>query len=96
MNEYRILKGFETNLMLLMDILGSRSTDNIELNRVGKYLFSDLFVGVYSSDDMPVLNNNEMCIVNTDDHTKGGTHWVACYKYRNKTYTYDSFDRDVK
>ena len=48
MNKYRVLNGFETNLMLLMDILGSKSTDNIELNRVGKYLFGDLFVGVYS------------------------------------------------
>ena len=35
-----------------------------------------------------------MCIINTDD--KKGIHWIACYKYNNKTYVYDSFDRDVK
>ena len=37
-----------------------------------------------------------MCIVNTDDSKGSGVHWIACYKYRNKTYVNDSFDRDVK
>ena len=58
------------------------------------FLFGDAFKGVYSSDQMVVLKNDEMSIINTDD--KKGIHWIACYKYRNKTYVYDSFDRDVK
>ena len=41
-----------------------------------------------------MLNNNQMCITNTDD--KAGVHWVACYKYKNKTFVYDSYDRDVQ
>ena len=94
MNKYNILKEFETNRMLLEDILGSDATDNIELTKVGMYLFGDRFKGAYPSDKMPVLKNNEMCIINTDN--KKGEHWVACYRYNNKTYTYDSFDRDVK
>ena len=94
MGQYKILKEYETNLTLLEDILGDGSTDNIELNKVGKYLFGNLFIGVYSADQMPLLKNNQMCIVNTDD--KAGIHWCGCYKYKNKTYVYDSFDRDVK
>ena len=43
-----------------------------------------------------MLKNNEMCIVNTDPSNKPGMHWIACYKYRNKTYTYDSFYGNVK
>ena len=39
---------------------------------------------------------NEMCLINTDDSKGSGVHWIACYKYRNRTFCYDSFDRDVK
>ena len=35
-----------------------------------------------------------MYIINTDN--KKGVHWIACYKYRNKIFCYDSFDRDIK
>ena len=79
---------------MLEDILGVDSTDNVELYKVGQYLFGNRFMGAYPSDEIPVLKNNEMCIINTDN--KKGEHWIACYKYRNKTYVYDSFDRDVK
>ena len=92
--KYNILKEYEQNLMRIMDILGTDSTDNIELNKLGEYLFADIFVGVFPSNEMPALKNNQMCIVNTDD--KAGVHWIACYKYNGKTYVYDSFDRDVK
>jgi hypothetical protein len=96
MNKYNILKEYERNLMYLEDILGSKETNNIELDRLGRFLFGFRFIGVFSSDNMPVLQNNNMCIVNTDSSRKAGTHWVACYKYRNKTYVHDTFDRDVK
>ena len=94
--EYRILKEYEENLMLIMDNLGSSTTDNQQLDKLGKYLFNGSFVGVYSSNEMPLLKNNQMCIVNTDPSYKSGTHWIACYKYNGKTYCYDSFDRDIK
>ena len=38
-DKYKILKEFENNLVLLMDILGSNSTDNIQLQNIGAYLF---------------------------------------------------------
>ena len=55
-----------------MDILGSGTTDNIELNKIGKLLFDNAFVGVFSSNTMPVLKNNEICIVITDPDYKMG------------------------
>ena len=94
MSNYKILKEYEQNLMHLHDVLGNSSTNNIELNKICLYLFGDAFKGVYSSNDMPSLKNNEMCIINTDDGK--GEHWIACYKYKDKTYCYDSFDRDIK
>ena len=83
MSDYKILKEYNENLMMLIDILGNGSTNNIELEKIGKYLFGDLFKGVYASDQMPLLKNNEMCIINTDN--KQGVHWIACYRYKNKT-----------
>ena len=98
MTEYKILKEYKNNLVTLQDVLGNGSTDNTQLQSVGMFLFNSRtnkpFIGVYSADKMPLLKNNQMCIVNTDD--KAGIHWIACYKYKNKTYCYDSFDRDVK
>ena len=94
--KYKILKQFESNLILIMDILGSKSTDNIQLSSLGNALFDKKFKGVFTSDQIPTLKNSEMCIVNTDDSSKSGTHWVALYKYTNKTYFYDSFDREAK
>ena len=45
--KFVILKEYENNLTLLMDILGSGTTDNIELNKIGKLLFGDAFVDVF-------------------------------------------------
>ena len=96
MNKYNILKEYETNLMYIMDYLGNGETDNIQLNKLGVYLFGDKFIGVFSSDKIPKLNNNEMAIINTDPSKKPGIHWTALYKYKNKTYIYDTFDRNYK
>ena len=92
-DKYKILKEFENNLMLLTDLLGSKSTDNEQLLIVGRALFDKKFKGVYSSDQIPKLKNNEMCIVNTDDSSGSGVHWISLYRYKNKTYFYDSFSR---
>ena len=98
MDNYKILKEHENNMVALQDILGNGSTDNTQLQSIGMFLFNSTqnkpFIGVFSSDKMPMLKNNQMCILNTDN--KSGLHWCACYKYKNKTYVYDSFDRDVK
>ena len=94
MTKYQILKEYELNLMNINDIIGNGSTDNIQLNKLGKFLFGKCFLGVYPSNKIPILKNNEMCILNTDD--KKGIHWCACYKYKNKHFIYDSFNRNVK
>ena len=98
---YAILNEYNKNLIYIMNLFGD-ITDNIQLNNLCVYLFNNTknkpFKGVYSAEKMPKLKReNEMCIINTNskkDKTIG--HWIACYKYMNKTFVYDSFDRDVK
>ena len=50
-------------------------------------------VGVYAADRIPkVLSTPAAIVVNTDDHTKPGTHWVAIYIDNNRFGTYfDSY-----
>ena len=35
-----------------------------------------------------------MCIINTDN--KKGIHWCSLYKYKNKYWFYDSYNRNYK
>ena len=93
-NKYMILKEFENNLIHIVDLLGTKATDNIELYKLGKYIFDKRFIGVFASNEIPNLKNNEMCIINTDD--KKGVHWCCLYKYENNIYFYDSFARSDK
>ena len=96
-NKYTILKKYETNLMHIVDLLGNGETDNLQLNKLGIYLFRDKkFIGVFTSDKIMKLKNNEMCIVNTDPTNKTGQHWCALYVYKDKIYFYDTFDRNYK
>ena len=47
--------------------------------------------GVYSRDHLPKTTKNGAYVINLDEYSDGGTHWVSLY-VNNKTVTYfDSF-----
>ena len=49
------------------------------------------FIGVYSRDNLPGKIENGSYVINLDDYSDIGTHWIALY-VNNKTFTYfDSF-----
>ena len=49
------------------------------------------FNGVYSRDKLPDKIKNEAYVINLDEYSDIGTHWIALY-VNNKTVTYfDSF-----
>ena len=74
-----------------------KTTDNFELRKVGKQLFHDKFVGVFSSDSIPKLKKNTYCIANLDPKDKPGSHWVSMVKLNNgRIGIYDSFGRKSK
>ena len=68
--KYNILNEYEKNLMYCIDLLKDSTTTNIEINKLCKYLFQNLFIGVFSADEMPKLKNGTMCIINTDSSKK--------------------------
>lgn len=71
------------------------TTNNDELNKLGKKIFGEKFKGVFSSDRIPEFKSKEMAIVNLDGSNKSGSHWVAFYKENNNLWIYDSFGRSV-
>lgn len=91
------LKIYNNYLVEIERIMGKDTeTTNIELDAVGKKLFGKKYVGTFSSDRIPKLKKNQMCIANLDDSTQPGSHWVALYcNDMNRTYFYDSFGRKV-
>ena len=74
----------------------TKTTNTIDLIRVGKALLGENFVGVFPSDMIPKLRNNECCIINLDSSKQPGSHWTAIYKFSdNKVLLYDSFGRNL-
>ena len=60
--------------------------DNFQLSRAcrGDPLISQIFVGVFSADETPVLQINQLAIINTALSTaQTGSHWVLVHKRTN-------------
>ena len=82
MSKYKILREYENSLMHIEDIIGSNETTNIQLDILGKRIFGERFIGVFSPDTFPkYVKQSERFIINVDPHYKGGSHWCAVYKY---------------
>lgn len=97
MNKYPILKQYNENLMYIEDLLGSGITNNIQLDKLGNYLFGKAYLGTFSSDYFPRHIKNDQCfIMNNKSSRSPGEHFIAFYKRNGKLYGYDSFSRPVK
>ena len=97
MSKYIILKTYEQVLTQIEDLIGDKETNNNQLFKLGKYLLGNKFLNVYSSDQFPKnVKNNQCFIINTDSINEPGTHWIAVYKYKNKFYFYDTFNRKIQ
>ena len=60
------------------------------------------FVGVYSYDLLPVLQDGDFCVVNTDnviplyDAPEGGHHWLTVCREKKRILIFDSFGRNLQ
>jgi hypothetical protein len=90
-------KKFRNTLNQVVSILGSGETSNTQLDKVCYKLFGNQFAGTFSSDKIPKMNKkSNMCVLNLDDSSQQGSHWVSIIFDNNTVYVYDSFDRNAK
>ena len=73
-------------------VLQNKPLSNIELIHAAKQLKIPHFRGVFLRDTLPkTLKRNECGILNLDDSSGNGTHWVAWHRQGTKKYYFDSF-----
>lgn len=73
-------------------VLENKPLNNFELINTVKRLKIPNFRGVYLRDVLPWKPlKNECGILNLDDSSGTGTHWVCWYKDGNKKYYFDSY-----
>jgi len=71
-------------------LLPNRPLTNIELINSAKCIPS--FRGVFVRDNLPRKpNKNECGILNLDDSSGSGTHWVAWYRKNKENVYFDSY-----
>lgn len=79
-------------------IVGNKTTYATQLEKEGRKLFKKYFIGVFASDQVPSRIKRGHCmIVNCDDSTQPGSHWVSVCKEKlsDKIWVYDSFGRSI-
>ena len=95
MKKKQVQNLFNFTLNLIQKDIGTHETDNIQLQKYIDKIGLSNFLGIYAWDTIPTMINNQSCIVNLDKSTESGSHWISLYKYKNKIYMYDSFDRKI-
>ena len=79
---------------IIYPIVGKKTTNGGDLENVCKMFLGNKFNGVYPSDMIPRLTNHKKyAILNLDDSTQGGSHWVAIAKMKNNVMLFDSYGR---
>ena len=94
-NPTEIYNGLLTEIERIMG--KDTETSNFELDNIGQRIFNKKYIGTFSSDKIPKLKKEEMCIANLDSSKQPGSHWVSLYcNEMGRCYFYDSFGRTIK
>ena len=59
--------------------------------RIKKYENESRFNGIYSGDNLPNKIKDGAYVINLDEHSDIGTHWIAFYVKDNDITYFDSF-----
>ena len=49
------------------------------------------FIGCFSKDQIPLIENNKSIIMNLQNSNQPGSHWIALKRVNNIIYVFDSF-----
>lgn len=94
---YGILKYYNEELRKVENMVGDGSTTNKQINAAGKKLLGRKFFGVFASDNINMLSKSldegEYAIINTQNSSQPGMHWLALVKKSGNLVMFDSFGR---
>jgi len=80
------------NIKVKKIILPNKPLSNFEIEDATKNIGLKNFRGVFLRDTLPKKpKRNECAIMNLDDTSGDGTHWVAWFKRGNDKFYFDSF-----
>jgi hypothetical protein len=79
----------------LVHIYGRGATTNVFLDKIGEALLGNSYQGTYASDQIP-SEINKYAIVNLDNSTEPGSHWVALAQIDGSLMVYDTFGRKTE
>lgn len=102
MNETKIMKIYNCILARIEKVLGNKSTTTSQLNKIGKELLEDKYLGTFpidfASKIIPNMTGGDCIITNLDTSKQSGSHWVAIVKTKqgDDIVIYDSFGRNTK
>ena len=92
MSEKEIENVFKKNKNELIKLLKRKGLFGSQIEKLGKRLFGNKWIGTHSVDKYP-LSKTGYGIINTDTEKGKGIHWIAIYSTPKKIYVYDSFGR---
>jgi len=74
------------------NVLPNKPLSNFEIKDAVKKIGLKNFCGVFLRDTLPKKpKRNERAIMNLDDTSGDGTHWVVWFKHGDKNWYFDSF-----
>jgi hypothetical protein len=98
LTEKEVMKIFNKHKKMLIQLVGTKSTTDTQLNTIGNKLFGRQYLGTFSQDNFPwqKVRTDSFAIINTDTQGKAGVHWVAVYATAKTIYIWDSYGRNSK
>ena len=73
-------------------VMRNKALTNLEIMNAVKKLEIPRFRGVFVRDNLPLEPKRMECgVLNLDDTSGNGTHWVAWYRDNGKKYYFDSY-----
>lgn len=95
MDEKKAHKEYNKILLDIQKKLGKNITYGHTLQKEAIQLFGYRFKGVFPSDKIPQLNKlRSYAILNLDNSSQSGSHWIAVALVNKDLIVYDSFGRD--
>ena len=69
--------------------LNNYPMSNLKIDEILRY--DKNYIKTFSKDNVPILKNNQSTIINLQDSTQSGSHWVSYKKISNKIFYFDSY-----